>query len=268
MLTIIGGAPGAGKSSLEACFLVTAYFDVGEELLTVARERVTAANEKREAPLTLPEKPPIYADFAIKFLTGYEEYYEPYFINGFYLGLPNEQLKEMIYVPPGSKIFLSEVQRYFDSRKKGLPDFISRFFEMHRHYDLDIYLDIQRPGLIDLNIRELCRRFIEVQQLDNVTDDNGRLIKSIWHCREFSNWAEYDQYLKNGEKNYKETTYTYDGDIFECFNSFSYYEEFFPADGKDFKYLPYRSRSELGALSDADKALYNISEPKGYRKKE
>lgn len=266
MITIISGAPGTGKTSLLTVFLEELYRTQGEKLKDESIRRIELANEKREHPLTLPKQPPIYADYSVKFLAGYEEYYKPYFINGFYLGLPNEKMQTQ-FVPPGSKVFLSEVQRYYDSRKKGLPDHVSRFFEMHRHYGLDIYLDIQRVMLVDLNIKDLCRRFIEVQGHENITD-NGLIIGTVFHCREFTSWVDMQEYLNTGAQTFKETTYTYNGNIFDCFDSFSFYEEFLPGEDSNFSYLEHLSRTESQTLAPDVAALYKISEPAEYRAKQ
>ncbi len=265
-ITIIAGAPGSGKTSLAAALLCEIYRTQGETLQEETAAKIEAANEKRLNPLEIPQKPPIYADFDIEFLVGYEEYYKPYFINGFYLGLPNDKMQTQ-FVPPGSKIFLSEVQRYYDSRKKALPDHVSRFFEMHRHYGIDIYLDIQRAMLVDLNIKELCRRFIEIQSHQNITDENGRIFKTVWTYREFGSWIEYEQYLSSNAQTYITKTYTHNGNIFECFNSFSFYEEFFPPENGKFSYLEYKSRTASQDLDEATAAFYKISEPEIYRGK-
>ena len=263
MITIIFGAPGAGKSSLNTYFLKEQYEKHGFELLEKTKDLIDEANKKRLHKLSYPDKPPIFADFKVKFLVDFEEYYEPYFINGFYAGLPNDRLPVQ-FIPPGSKIFLSEVQRYYDSRKsQTMPNFISRAFEMHRHYSLDFWLDVQRPTLVDLNIRELCKRFIEVIEMENTLNSVGDVTRSVFRCREFGCWRDVAQYLETGTKTYKDTVFIHDGNIFDCFDSFNYFSEFLPGEDADFKYLPFRSRAEAAGSSDA--AYYNISEPEAYR---
>lgn len=263
MITTIFGAPGVGKSSLEAMFLKEQYEKHGFELLEKTKELIDEANKKRLHKLSYPDKPPIFADFKVKFLVEYEEYYEPYFINGFYAGLPNDRLPVQ-FIPPGSKIFLSEVQRYYDSRKSSsMPNFISRAFEMHRHYSLDFWLDVQRPTLVDLNIRELCKRFIEVIEMENTFNSVGDVTRSVFRCREFGCWRDVAQYLETGAKTYKDTVFIHHGNIFDCFDSFNYFSEFLPGEDADFKYLPFRSRAE--ATGDPDAAYYNLSEPEAYR---
>lgn len=266
MLHIIFGAPGAGKSSLEAYFLKQVYLTEGRLLLKQTLERIIVLNESREKNLTLPDKPPIFADFSIKLHVGYKKYFEPYYINGYYFGLSNEKMPTM-YIPPFSKIFLGEAQRYYDSRQSAtFPEFVSRAFEMHRHYGLDIYMDVQRVGLIDKNIRELCRHFIEVLSMQHEFDDMGRIVKTTFKCREFSNWPDVNEYLNSGSNNtYTETEYVNDGNIFECFNSYTYFENFLPPEGKDFQYLDYVSPNATKQYTGEIAEFYNRNEPKEYR---
>lgn len=267
MLTIISGVPGAGKSSLNAYFLYSTYRKEGRTLLKRCRAKIEELNKTRLHPLTLPAQPPIYSDFKVKFPAGYKKWYEPYFINGYYMGLSNERLKTQ-FLPPYAKVFLGESQRYYNSRKSGsFPDFVSRFYEMHRHFGLDIYLDVQRVRLIDPNIRELCRRFIEVQGMEHTRDKLGRITRTVWHCREFGNWIDFEDYLNTGADTYKETTYSYDGNIFDCYDSFSFFENYLPEDvaGNDICYLKHLSRAEAHFIG-ADKAeFYKSGEPVAYR---
>ena len=267
MLTIISGVPGAGKSSLNAYFLYSTYREEGRTLLKRCRAKIEELNKTRLHPLTPPAQPPIYSDFKVKFPAGYKKWYEPYFVNGYYMGLSNERLKTQ-FLPPYAKVFLGESQRYYNSRKSGsFPDFVSRFYEMHRHFGLDIYLDVQRVRLIDPNIRELCRRFIEVQGMEHTRDKLGRITRTVWHCREFGNWIDFEDYLNTGADTYKETTYSYDGNIFDCYDSFSFFENYLPEDvaGNDICYLKHLSRAEARFIG-ADKAeFYKSGEPVAYR---
>ena len=265
MITIIFGAPGAGKSSLSTFFLKKLYEEHGHELLEKSKKHIDKANDTRIHKLSYPDRPPIFSDFKVKFLVDYEKYFEPYFINGFYTGLANEHIS-IQFIPPGSKIFLSEVQRYYNSRKsQSMPDFVSRGYEIHRHYDLDFWLDVQRPSLVDLNIKAISKKLIEVQDMENTKNSADVVTRSVWHCREFENWLACEQYLATGEKTYKETAYVNEGNIFDCFDSFNYFSEFLPPEGEDFKFLPFRSRFVAEVCSD--KIYYDFSEPKGFRSK-
>ena len=268
MITIISGAPGAGKSSLNTYFLWKTYTSDGRALLKKSAARIEEINKTRRHPLTPPAQPPIYSDFAVKFHVGYEKWYEPYYINGYYMGLSNERLRTQ-YLPPDSAVFLSEAQRYYNSRKSGnFPDFVSRFYEMNRHYGLQLYLDVQRVRLIDANIRELCKHFIEVQGMEHVRDELGSIVRSEWHCREFGDWVSFEDYLNTGAATYNETVYAYEGNIFDCYDSFGFFENYLPddVDGKDILYLKHLTRTEAGNVGDDIADFYRRGEPAAYRK--
>lgn len=239
MITIIFGAPGSGKSSLNTFFLKQTYRTAGRRMLEQARRYIAAENARRATPLTAPEQPPIFANYRVRFKTGYEKWFEPYFVNGYYLGLPNDKMPTQ-FIPPYSAVFLGESQRYYNSRKsKTLPDWVSRFFEMHRHYHIDIYLDVQRPILIDANIRELCKKFIEIRAMEHGYDDAGRIVQTVFRTREFERWGAVEQYLNMGGTDYTENEYANDGNIFRAFDSYSYFREYLPPEGQAFGLLPF-----------------------------
>lgn len=264
MITIIFGAPGTGKTSLNTHFLQTEYKTHGRALLAQTQKRIAEVNRTRVRPLALPDKPPIFANYKASFKIGYEKTFEPYYINPFYLGLENGNMPTQ-YLPPQSRVFISEAQRYYNSRKSStLPDWVSRLYEMHRHYGMEIFLDVQRANLIDLNIKEICKRFIEVREMRHEQDYAGRILRTRFSVREFDCWRAVEQYMETGAKTFRSVTHTHEGNIFRCFDSYSYFEEFLPDEGKDFKYLPFLTRAEL-KKAGADAAFYKSDEPAEYR---
>ncbi len=265
MITIIFGAPGAGKSSLLTYFIKSIYQTQGRKMLNYAQARIIEQNEKRTEPLELPTKPPIFANYNVSFITGYNETFEPYFVNGYYIGLPNDRMPTQ-YIPPGSKVFLSEAQRYYNSRKsQTLPDHVSRWYEMHRHYGIDVFMDVQRANLIDLNIKEICKRFIEVLGMEHITDTAGRIIQTTFNCREFGSWRDVELNMTSGAKTYSKVKYINQGNIFRCFNSYSYFEEFLPVGGLGFNYLPFISRGDVQSVDETAAKFYNMNEPPEFR---
>ena len=269
MITIFCGLPGSGKSSLMVKFMKDIYFSEGQQLLETCQEALTLENGFRKNLLTLPDKPPIYSDYEVKFLVGYEEYYSTYFLNGYYFGLRNNDVP-VLHVPPYSKIFLSEVQRYYDSRKsKTLPDFVSRLYEMHRHNFWDIYLDIQRIGLLDLNIRDLSAKIIEVCNMQHELDSLGSIISTTWNCHVFDSWEEFDKYLNSTKKpRLKVEKFTHYGNIFNCYDSYNYQSEFIPNEDEDYLYLEHKSEvGTIAYIQDKLKKYYDLSMPDGYRRR-
>lgn len=244
-LRIIFGAPGTGKSTYNTFLLDKEYWEQGFNLFADTCERIEELNKERINKLTLPDRPPIYADYKMELQTGYEEFFKPYFVDGYHLGLENDDL-EIIRIAPGAKVHLSEVQRYYDSRKStNFPEWVSRFFEMHRHYGVDVTMDIQRASLVDVNIRDLCKHYTEIQSMKHTLDDLGRIVHTKFTLREFGSYADVEDYLgkKSLRRKYDIVTEEYDGDIYECFNSCTYFEKFVPSDNKDFNFMEFGNNS-------------------------
>jgi len=251
-LEIIIGPPGSGKSTFNTYRLTNEYRTEGRKLYLNSCKRINELNRDRVTPLTLPDRPPIYSDFKARFKIGYEKYFEPYFIDGFHLGLDNDVL-DVFHVAPGSKIHLSEVQRYYDSRKsQTFPEWVSRYFEMHRHYKVDVTMDLQRASLVDVNIRDLCRHYTEIVSMKHTYDDLRRIVRTKFTCREFATYQDLEDFTTHKSKNnYDLNTYVYEGNIYRCFDSCTYFKKFIPANDKDFSYMEFGNNS--------------VTEPKEYR---
>ena len=117
---------------------------------------------------------------------------------------------------------ITEAQKYLNSRMSMyFPEWQSRWYEQHGHFDLDIYLDTQRPMLIDVNIRELAQ-FIEIVKLDLKYDDYGKVKSLTWTIRKIDNSSLFDRYMASGKKDkecYTEETVTANYNVFECYDS-------------------------------------------------
>ena len=263
MITILFGAPGTGKTSLLTHFLKDAYIAHGRALLSYTKARISALNETRTDPLAAPESPPIFANYRTSFKVGYEKTFEPYFVNPYYMGLPNDRMPVQ-HLPPGAKVFITEAQRYYNSRKSStLPDHVSRLFEMHRHYGLDFYLDTQRANLIDLNIKEICKRFLEVRAMQHEQDETGRILRSVFCCFEFDCWRAVEQYMETGAETYKKVRIMNEGNIFRSFDSYSCADEFLPREGQAFDCLTFPAR---GSAPEPGRAMfYKTEEPAEFR---
>ncbi len=265
MITIIFAKPGIGKSALMTYFMKMLYESEGNEIWERSCEKIRELNRTRRTPLSLPDKPPIYSNYKARYLVGYEEYFEPYYVNGYYVGVSDEGM-DTLALPPGSVVFMDESKRYYDSRKSStFPERVSRLFEIHRHNLYNFYLAIQRAKLIDLNIRELSARFIEVQELVHEKNWAGGIERTTFKCREFGDWRDVELYLESGTGNYQETQYVNEGDIFEDFDSYAYAEELSPKEGKDYDFLRFLSRSEIEKLPPEKQKYYKNSEPKEFR---
>ena len=196
MITIICGAPGVGKTALMTYFALE-YLNYDEDYISCI-DKINKFN-KQGFNLSVPQHL-VFSDWKVSCNSQTLGTCVSYFCNGFYIGMPNNQHRTMFF-PPYAKIFLSEAQRYYDSRKyESLSDFVSQFYEQHRHWGMQIYLDCQRPTLVDLNIRGLATRILYVTELKHDIDTYGRIVASTWHCKQFDNIYDFDNFLQHSDK--------------------------------------------------------------------
>ena len=267
MITIVFGKPGAGKTA----FLVQdalRYMTFGDEARKVFADTVRKVNELNEkgGNFTLPRVVPVYSNFPITANPGSKVETRSLYIDGFHMGFENEYVP-VLHLYPGAKVYLSEAQRYYNSRRsKDLPDWVSRFYEEHRHFGLNIMLDVQRPGLIDINIRELCGKFIEVLGMTHRTDRKGLIISSTYHIREFEDWKFVEQYMSGGRDAglYTERKVRYEGCVFDAYQSFSYFNQFVPKEGKDFTQVFHVSGRTTAEDAEIARIMYAQIPPPGF----
>lgn len=191
-------------------------------------------------------------------------------INPYRLGFHNENV-ETHFSLPYEVIGITEAQKYLNSRMSMyFPDWQSRWYEQHGHNNIDVYLDVQRPMLIDVNIRELSR-FIEVIKLDKYLDGFGKVGKMIWTVRIIDNSKLFDKYVSSGglDKNcYEETKIIADYDVFSIYDSFSCKPKFYEGHFDESFDLQY-SRTTSDTLEGYKQYLeeYDDECPKGFYKK-
>ena len=165
--------------------------------------------------------------------------YSPRFnrqINPFKLGFNNEFVKTHFNFP-FEVIGITEAQKYLNSRMSMyFPEWQSRWYEQHGHNSLDIYLDTQRPMLIDVNIRELAQ-FIEIVKLKLSYDEYGNVKRLRWTIRRIDNSALFDRYIASGKKDkscYIEEVVVANYNVFNLYSSQSckpkFYEGHFDED--------------------------------------
>lgn len=267
MINIVFGKPGAGKTA----FMVSQaleYLTPGaknRDLLGACRNDVAAVNSLGY-DFPEPDEAPVYSNFPIRAHVGYERYAETFYVDGFHLGFPNPDVK-VIPVLPHAVIFLSEAQRYYNSRKsKDLPDWVSRWYEEHRHVDVTVWLDVQRPGLIDLNIRELCGRFFEIEGMENIPDERGTITANKFNVKEFGSWAHVDKYLSSGSAdNAERKTYVFKGNVFRAYESRCYFNQFIPKEAT-YSTLKHTFSDDSVAQTELGRELYSQLPPKGFYK--
>lgn len=225
MITIIFAPPRKGK---------TVYMTHRLNCLAFDRERTKNMNNelalKNANGFNLSLQPHcVSANYDVccrKF--GYSKQYSRK-INPYRLGFSNDYVKTHFNLPYEA-IGITEAQKYLNSRMSVyFPEWQSRWYEQHGHNHLDIFLDTQRPMLIDVNIRELAE-FIEIINLDIKYNSLGKISKLIWKIRKIANSKLFDKYISSGGNDsslYTEETVVADYDVFTCYDSYSCKPKFY-----------------------------------------
>lgn len=234
MITIIFAPPRTGKTCFMTHIAHEAAFNSGRNR-SMIKEIVTKQLNGFENIKTIPTHC-VSANYDMKFKKfRYSVRYNRR-INPYRLGFANPFVKTH-YNLPFEVICITEAQKYLNSRMSMyFPDWQSRWYEQHGHNDLDIYLDTQRPMLIDVNIRELSQ-FIEIIKLDFGYNDYGQVNELRWKIRKIDNSSMFDRYMASGKKDsscYTEETVIANYNVFACYDSQSckpkFYEGHFDED--------------------------------------
>lgn len=150
-------------------------------------------------------------------------------INPYRLGFKNDFVKTHFNLPY-EVIGITEAQKYLNSRMSMyFPEWQSRWYEQHGHNNLDIYLDTQRPMLIDVNIRELSQ-FIEIVKLKIYYDAFNKVKKLKWTIRRIENSSLFERYMASGKKDkscYEEQTVIANYNVFQSYSSQSCKPKFY-----------------------------------------
>lgn len=144
-----------------------------------------------------------------------------YTFNPWKLALPTRTNDVQLFFPY-SDLFIDEAQRFYNSRLyQKFPQCVSRLYELHRQWGLTITLICQRPGLIDLNIRQLAEELIWIEDVELIEGSSGNLLKATWKLRKFTSNADLERYL-DGHKELGEI------ETVECTeNLYKFYDTFF-----------------------------------------
>ena len=155
-------------------------------------------------------------------------------INPFRLGFANKYVDTHFNLPYEA-IFITEAQTYLNSRmSKYFPDWQSRWYEQDGHNNIDVWLDVQRPGLIDVNVRDLSQA-IEIVKLHKEYDGFGRPCRFVWDIRRID-IGLCDRYIASGKKDsgcYTEDVVVANYNVFECYDSQSCKPKFYEGHFED-----------------------------------
>lgn len=263
-ITIIFGMPRAGKTALMTKLALDCM--TGAQAAKDIRESCKEIKKFNDGGFhfTYPKRHLVFSDYDIytrnKTLFSYRT-------SGYRFGLPNEKYKDIDFFPPCSRLFFDEAQKYWNSRESNkLSDFVSRAFELHGHFKLNICLAVQRVGLIDLNIRELSPNIIEVVELKHKTD-NGVIMSSMWTCRVYKNVSEAEKRIAGQSARYKTKKYTFDGNIFKHYDSETFRFAFLKdRENADFDYTPNGGYDYTVKGVKRFNAEHEYTVPDGYQK--
>lgn len=239
MITIIFAPPRTGKTVLMTHLANTAAFNKERNSLMrreILRKRANGFSHLRTIPIHCVSANYDMSFHKYRYSVRYNRRINPY-----RLGFANPFV-ETHFNLPYEVICITEAQKYLNSRMSMyFPDWQSRWYEQHGHNNLDIYLDTQRPMLIDVNIRELSQ-FIEVIKLDVEYDCYGQPNKLVWLVRRVDNSSLYDKYMTSGKQDtscYTEDVIVADYNVFACYDSQSCKPKFYEGHfNEDFDYNP------------------------------
>ncbi len=237
MIHCISGPPGYGKTSLMTSFAVS-HLGVQRYKDIFAVKPLIESLNRGGFNLSVPEHL-VFSNYCIDSKISRQT---SYITNGYFLGFANKKHPTQ-FLPPCAHIYIDEAQEVYNSRESAdFPDFASRFYEKHRHYDLEIFLACQRAKLIDLNVRGICDHFIEVTDLKHDYSKYGYIIGSTWHCIEFTNCFDHERYIETGNAHGgKKVKYRFDGNIYHCYDSKSCFNMFLKDRyGSDFKLVKHK----------------------------
>ncbi len=238
MITIVCGKPGAGKTSLLTYLKIRTMTTDRVSLLKRSIGLILPLNAAGYN-FTLPTEHITYSNFWTTSKGKFIRRFTDYSLDGFEFGLPDPEHPTKL-IPPGSQLFLMESQSFLNGRASmSFRDSVSRAYENHRHWHLDIFLDAQRATLIDLNVRELAGELIEVEKLTLDYDKFGAISACKWRCKVFTDASAFEAYLSTGkaEGEFEKREYVFQGNIFECYDSHQNFALWLEgAENKDFSY--------------------------------
>ena len=241
VITFIFGLRGVGKAALMTYFLKSMYERQRTSMLRFTCDKIAWLNEVYGKDFSMPTQAPIFVqdpNYKVKLKVGYEKWFTPYKFDIGHFGLPTAGNKDVQLIPPGSALFVPELQDIFNSRNwTEYPRSTSAAFEKSRQWWLKFFFDCQRPKSVEVTLRELGDRFITPLRLENKYNFAGGVEKTTFHCLEFSSWRDANAYYDSGiTASGKFTKYVNKGNIFNCYDSYACSEEFIPKDTTDFIY--------------------------------
>jgi len=246
--TVVIGPPGAGKTSWINAQIYGLLRKEGRRRQQLSTAQIELYNLTRQTPLTPPSDFPVYTSFEAQYKIG-GVVHKPFYITPEYFGLPNNE-KPVIPIVPWSIVAFEETDDDYNSRNRNVAKHVAGLYNERRHWHLDIFADLHRLMIMDSIIRETATRVVEVRKCVHDMGFAGRILRTTWYCREFDDIREAMRYVNTDGKEgvYKEVEYTFEGNIFKCFDTHGRAKDFIPKDGDDFIYLKHPNQTDISKL--------------------
>lgn len=159
----------------------------------------------------------VYSNFGI-YTEHFGEKIVSYDLPASRLGLYDKNYKTLM-PPPAPLIIWDETQVEADGRESmELPKRLITFINLHRKWDIDLLCFSQRDK-VDKFIRENCT-IILIDSFSHKKDKYGFIQSTTWTLKVFEDYLSYELYKSTlKSKYYNTTTYTFEGCIFDHYNS-------------------------------------------------
>lgn len=243
MLLHIIAPPGAGKTSLAAAMGISCMY--GEKATDAIQRSANLINAMNASGFNIASPRQldhlVYTHgFNIKATSPDFGYRQSWFLDASRLGFRTEDFEPQ-FVYPSSTLIIDEFQSIYNSRDwTAFPPNVSRWFEQHRKLMLNIIIISQRNGIVDKNVRELCSVAL-VKDMKVKYNTYDEIVQVVWTLEYWESFRDFDQ-----NKRGRISKFTYDGNIFDCYDTNAGFERFFDGVSDNTPVLPtYHADVEL-----------------------
>ena len=275
------GKSGVGKSALATALLIPflrndteAHMDKNglleflhtspKERMALCRRRIRQLNATREEKFPYPEhlvqsNEALWVEKHGKLIMNYDM---PGDKNGLY-----DENYETYCPPPYSIIRWDEAQKEIAGKDDTtLPPRVSFQCQTHRKWGLDMLYFTQRSTILSLNVRDNAI-IVEIENIKHNLDKYDFIISTTWNLKVFYSLKALETHLATGKKTYSKTSYTFEGNIFEHYNSEEGEEHYIHlADKRGFNLRQRPIRDESSEDIEAYVKENPYTPPLGYRK--
>ena len=208
-------------------------------------------NSSEDIKLTAPpERHVVFSNFEIK---NFYPDMSSYLMTGWDFGTPNTYHKTTRRLMPFGLYIFDEAQRYFDGKSNTvLPPWVTEAFELRGHIFIDIVLIAQKYMRMHSDIRATADLFTYIEESIHTFIikgkkvhskkflASGKLIKTRWIGRQFTEEYEIERYLKGEKELGTKFNYVFDGDIRDYYDPYSFAVKLEDC-SKDFNYYDYNN---------------------------